>query len=234
MIIVKSKKSLLALTFIAFLGVSFGVSLRYLPAKKTFFSEFSGKTVIVDAGHGLPDGGTVGHSGTVEHEVNLKLSKKLSEVLEGRGFSVILTREGEESLAFSEDSTIREMKVADMKMRREIIDKSGADLFLSVHMNSYPNESVSGLRFFYSGNHPEVKSLAENMQGSISKLTGAKCYEVKQTPSDLYLMKNIPVPAVLAECGFLSNPGEEQKLNDEEYLSKLAWAMADAICEYFK
>lgn len=233
MIIVKTKKSLLALALIGFLSLMFGTSLRFISKRNTFFTKVHNITVIVDAGHGLPDGGAVGYAGTVEQEVNLKVAKKISEMLESYGFDIILTREEEKSLAFDEDSTIRQMKVTDMKMRREIIDKSNADLFISVHMNSFPDKSVSGIGFFYSKNHSEVLELAEKMQNNVGAVTGAKMQAVKPASDTLYLMKNIPVPAILAECGFLSNPSEEEKLNDDEYISKIAWAIADAITEYF-
>lgn len=234
MIVVKSKKSVLSLVFIAFLGVMFGVSLRFLPVRNTFFSRTEKRVIVVDAGHGLPDGGAVGVNGTVEQEINLKVSLKVAEVLKSKDFDVVLTREGEESLAFDEDSTIRHMKVEDMKKRRDIINESDADLFLSVHMNSFPDESAHGLRFFYAGNQPEIAELAEKMQDNVSRVSGAKPYAVKKVSENLYLMKDINVPAILAECGFLSNPEEEKKLNDDEYISKLAWALADAIGEYYK
>ena len=144
-----------------------------------------------------------------------------------------MTRTNHDSLATDSSSTIRQMKVEDMKKRKEIIKESKADLFISIHMNSYPDEKVSGLRFFYSEKHPKILNLAEQMQKEISKITEAKTYSVKTADKDLFLMKNTPIPAILAECGFLSNKDEEKKLNNKEYQAKIAWAIGEAIDKYY-
>ncbi len=234
MYIVKTKKELLLIALLIFLGISCGAVLRYSYSSATFRADrVSTKTVIVDAGHGMPDGGAVGAGGTIEQEINLEISKKTKEVLEGKGYRVIMTRDTEESLAKSEESTIRKMKIDDMKKRLDIMKNSDADLFISIHMNSYPDSSVNGLRLFYSGNHAEIKPLAEAIQKDISDITSAKAYAIKTADKDLFLMKNPPVPAILIECGFLTNPTEEKKLNDEEYQKKLSWAIADAIDAYY-
>lgn len=233
MFIVKTKKQIIWTALIAFLGISCGVLIRFSPIMGVFSAGKDVKTVVIDAGHGLPDGGTVGNGGTIEHEINLKIAKKTEEVFRGKGFVTVMTRDSEKSLAVDENSTIREMKVNDMKMRKEIIKDSDADIFISIHMNSYPDEDVSGLRLFYSANHPEIAELAEEIQERISDITGAKAYAVKTADKDLFLMKNPPVPSILIECGFLSNPAEEKKLSDEEYQSKIAWAIADAVEKYY-
>lgn len=235
MFIVRTKKQLISSALMIFLGICLGAVLRFSYILDTFRADREDiKTIIVDAGHGMPDGGTVGYSGTVEQEINLKISQKIKEVLEGKGYRVILTRADEDSLAKSDDETIRRMKVEDMHMRKKIMEKSDADLFISIHMNSYPDKSVNGLRFFYAANHPEIKELAEIIQGDISNITGAKAYAIKTADKDLFLMKNPPIPAILAECGFLTNPEEEKKLSDSDYQAKIAWAIGDALDKYYK
>jgi len=190
-------------------------------------------TVIVDAGHGLPDGGAVGVSGSIEQEINLDIALKLREVLEGKGIRVIMTREDQNGIWDSENGSIREKKVEDMNNRLRIMEESSADLFISIHMNSYPNHTTSGLRIFYDPNHEKVKPLAENIQYRIRDITGTNINLVKSADESLFLMKNSPIPAILVECGFLSNPQEEKKLQEEDYQSRLAWAMADAIEKYY-
>lgn len=190
-------------------------------------------TVIVDPGHGIPDGGAVGATGTIEQKINLAISQKLSTVLEGKGIKVVMTRSDESGLWTGDDKTIREMKVEDMHNRLKIMKKSKADLFLSIHMNYYKDQSASGLRVFYSANHEDIKSLAENIQSRMSDITGAGISVVKSADKKLFLMKNPPIPAILIECGFLSNPSEEKKLNDIDYQSRLAWAIADAVEKYY-
>lgn len=108
-----------------------------------------------------------------------------------------------------------------------------ADLFISIHMNSFENKSANGLHIFYSENHKEIEPLAKEIQNRIAKITGAKTHAVKYAEKSLFLMKNPPIPAILIECGFISNPEEEKKLNDEEYRSKIAWAIGEAIEKYY-
>lgn len=217
---------------VAVLGICAGSIIAY--------SAYSGKphsrgavTVVVDAGHGLPDGGAVGKGGTVEQEINISIAKKLAEVLTAKGIGVIMTRTDDAGIWTNENGTIREKKVEDMNNRLKIMKSSDADLFISIHMNSHTDSSASGLRIFYAASFDEIKPLAENIQLRMSDVTGAPTSVVKAADSKLFLMKKTPIPAILAECGFLSNPAEEKKLNDDAYRAKLAWAIADAVEKYY-
>ena len=190
-------------------------------------------SVIVDAGHGLPDGGAVGVSGSVEQEINLEIALKVQEVLEAKGVRVIMTRTDENGLWEDDDDSIRKKKITDMNKRLDIMKNSDAHLFISIHMNSFPNHSASGLRIFYAPNHKEIKPLAENIQARIKDITNANINIVKSADKSLFLMKNPPIPAILVECGFLSNANEEKKLQENDYQARLAWAIADAIEKYY-
>lgn len=233
MLIVKNKKQIIGFLITMILGISAGAALHFSGEPGTFSANGGGITILLDAGHGLPDGGAVGYRGTVEHEINLSIAKKTEEVLTAKGFLTVMTREGEEGLA-SGKGTIRQMKREDMKKRRDMMKDSGAKLFVSIHMNSYTDRTANGLRLFYAANHSEMSQLAELMQVRISEVTGARTYAVAAADEDLFLMKNPPIAAVLAECGFLSNPEEEALLKTEEYQAKIAWAIGDAIEEYYK
>ena len=195
------------------------------------FSQKPHFRVVVDAGHGAPDGGAVGALGSEEKDINLAIALKIQEILENRGVKVIMTRPGDSGIYDSSARTLHEMKVSDMHNRLRIINSSGADLFISVHMNSFTDSKTSGLHIFYSRSHPEAKTVAERIQDNISKLTGAKTHAVKTASDTLYLMKNPTPPAVLVECGFISNPEEEKLLNDEMYQSKIAFAISNAVLE---
>lgn len=232
MYIIGTRKQVVWGLILAIVGVATGAALHYAPESKTFHPG-NQITVVVDAGHGSPDGGTVGTAGTVEQKINLAIAKKLEEVLAGKGIQVIMTRDGDDGLQSPDTATIREMKREDMNKRLEIMKKSKADLFVSIHMNSFASENVKGLRLFYDKKHPEMQELAELMQKTMGEVTGADMKAVKTADERLFLMKNPPIPCILAECGFLSNPEEEKKLNDPEYQARLAWAIADAIGEYF-
>lgn len=203
---------------------------RKYSARPAFSGE--GLKIVLDAGHGSPDGGAVGVSGEEEKDINFAIVQKLYEILESRGYTVILTREGDSGLQEESADTIRKMKVSDMRRRREIIENSGADLFLSIHMNSFGDPKVSGLHIFYDKAHPEAEELAKAIQAKIGEVTGAATHTVKTADESLFLMKNSPIPAILAECGFMSNPDEEKKLRDEEYQAKIAWAIAEALERY--
>lgn len=118
-----------------------------------------------------------------------------------------------------------------MQKRREIISGSGADLVISIHMNSFTGSSANGLHVFYDKAHPEAEAAASAVQDSIASLTGAEPHAVKEAADNLYLMQSPSAPMILIECGFLSNPAEEQLLLTEEYRAKIAFAIANAICQ---
>ena len=205
------------------------IGAAYMTRSVPSFSNIGKYTVVLDAGHGAPDGGAVGANGTEEKDINLAITLKLREILESRGVRVIMTRSDDNSICDSDATTLHEMKVSDMHKRLRIINSSGADLFLSIHMNSFPDPTLSGLHIFFSRNHPEAETVAIAIQENISALTGAKTHAVKTASETLYLMKNPAPPAVLAECGFISNPDEEKLLLDDKYQSKIAFAIANAV-----
>lgn len=232
MYLILGRKKVLIICALLMSGLLFG-SVMVISLHAGAFTPDNTVKVIVDAGHGLPDGGAVGVGGTIEQAINLEIAKKVREVLEAKGISVIMTRETDYGLSTAKRATIREMKIEDMKKRMQIMKKSNADLFISIHMNSYNNEKAEGLRIFYSHNFEAVKPLAESIQARMSDVTGAKMSVVKTADTKLYLLKNPPVASILLECGFLSNPEEEKKLSSEDYQSRLAWAVADAIEKYY-
>lgn len=230
--IVVGKKTLILSLCTVFVSVFFVCGVLF--ASYSVFNNNKTPVIIIDAGHGEPDGGAVGVNGTVEKDINLSISKKIEEVLEGKGISVIMTRTGDSGLFEKRDGSLREKKREDMNTRLSIMKKSGADLFISIHMNSFESPKANGLHVFYASNHEEIRPLAENIQERIANITGAEAHAVKTADKNLFLMKNPPIPSVLVECGFISNPVEEKKLNDEDYQARIAWAVAEATEEYFE
>lgn len=193
------------------------------------FSRGRVPVIVVDCGHGEPDGGAVGANGTLEKDVNLAIGLKLREILESRGAYVIMTRTDDNAIYDSDAETIHEMKVSDMHNRLKIINDSNADLFISIHMNAFTNAKSNGLHVFYSANHPEAAEIAAKIQTEIADITGAAAHEVKAASEKLFLMKNPKPMSILVECGFISNPQEEQKLITDEYQSRIAFGIAEAI-----
>lgn len=228
-----SKKTVGSCVLMISIGIITGIGLRFYSSSHVnpTFAGAEEFTVICDAGHGEPDGGAVGANGTLEKDINLAITLKLQEVLESSGINVILTRTGDSGLHGGIGS-IRGMKLTDMHKRLEIINNSNADLFLSVHMNSFSDKSVSGVHVFYGEKYESVKPLAEKIMDNTAAVSGAQRHDVKAAEKTLYLIKNSNIPSVLVECGFLSNPDEEKKLNDETYQSKLAWAIGKSIIQY--
>lgn len=218
-----------SLFFLLFLIAGIAAAVLFNGGASPAFSRRGEFSVVLDAGHGAPDGGAVGVTGTEEKDINLDIVLKLQEILESRGAKVILTRTGDSGIYDSSAETIHDKKVSDMRNRREIINSSGADLFISIHMNSFGDSSSNGLHVFYARNHPESETIAAAIQDSVAAVTGAKTHAVKTASDSLFLMKDPVPPAILVECGFISNPEEERLLNTDEYRAKIAFAIANAV-----
>lgn len=210
--------------------------LTFTLYKSTAKPAFTGKktyTVIIDAGHGLPDGGTSGASGICESEINLKISEKISAKLKEKCYNVIMTRETAEGI-YEEGNTIKAKKLSDMHKREKIMNSSAADIFISIHMNYFTDPSVSGAQVFYSGNMDESIRLAESIREKIVPLYEKNDRILKKAPDGVYLMKKASIPSCLVECGFLSNAENEALLLTDDYQEKFAEAVVLGIEEYFK
>lgn len=191
------------------------------------------QTVIIDAGHGGDDGGAIGIDGTVEKDINLDIALKLEKLLKFYGFDVIMTRT--EDIMTCDDGldSLRKRKVSDIHNRFDVLEKNPDAVFISIHQNKFEDNSQHGTQVFYSGNNDESKLLAESIQNSIaSVLQPDNSRVVKKSGSGIYLLYHAKLPAVLVECGFISNPAEVKKLNDENYRMKIAILIADGLIKY--
>lgn len=185
-------------------------------------------TIIIDAGHGGKDPGKVGSSGTLEKDINLQIALYLKEILKAQDINVLMTREEDKELTTNETNR----KISDMKERLSLIQKSNADLVISIHQNSYTSTNVYGAQCFYHTDSAEGKQLAAIIQNQIITSTNqTKIREIKSN-NDYYLLKHSPVPTVIVECGFLSNPEEEKLLLTETYQRNIAWAIHLGIIQY--
>ena len=183
----------------------------------------------MDAGHGGDDPGKIGVNDALEKEINLEIAKKLKLLFETEGIIVVMTREEDKGLY---DESARNHKVQDMQRRCEIIDESGAALVVSIHQNSYTTEGVKGAQVFYYGQSEGGKELAETIQNSlILRLDPANTRSAKANES-YYLLKKTTIPAVIVECGFLSNWEEAERLVTEVYQEKAAWAVFMGVMQY--
>ena len=120
-----------------------------------------------------------------------------------------------------------------MNERKKLANEEGADLFVSIHQNSFPQENVKGAQVFYYGDSPESKRLAECVQNRLKEVDKNNTREAKPN-KDYYLLKKTSVPSIIVECGFLSNEEESNRLKSEEYQEKIAWAVYLGILDYYR
>ena len=190
--------------------------------------------IIVDAGHGGEDGGAQSADGVLEKDINLSVANKVNLLLKTLGFETKMTRT-DDTLRYDEScSTQREKKVSDIRYRYELMEKTPNAVFLSIHQNYYGESRYHGAQVFYSAKQPESEILAESLQRSIvHTLQPENERAIKPCGSEVYLIYNAEIPAVMVECGFLSNPQEAEKLNDENYQTALSLCIVQGILDYF-
>jgi len=194
------------------------------------------RTVIVDAGHGGEDPGKVSsYSDLKEKDLNLAIAFKLKHILENNGYNVIMTRE-EDKLTYEEGTTnIYDKRKQDLTRRKKIMDESGADIVVSIHMNSFTDPIYYGAQTFYPPNSEESLRLATCIQNSLRENVDKSNKRQPQLKDPtIVILSNLKTPTTIVECGFLSNAAEEKKLGTEEYQQKLAEAIFKGIEAYFK
>ena len=191
----------------------------------------SGRTVVIDAGHGGVDGGAESAGGLVEKEVTLKLAFQLRDYLQQAGAFVVMTREGDYDLARPETRGFSRRKTEDLLARADILRKADADLFLTIHLNSTPSSRWRGAQTFYYPGREDSRRLAVFIQEELRGMLGNTTRQANTAPT-IYLLKTSPVPAALVEVGFLSNPDEARLLADPEYQRKVAAAIYRGVLRF--
>lgn len=186
-------------------------------------------TVVIDAGHGGFDSGKVGVDGTLEKEVNLSIAKKLEKLLRQADVQVIMIRSDDRGLY---EETSDNKKRQDMTNRVKLINEANADCVVSIHQNSYPEESVDGAQVFYYTGSKDGEALAALIQQNLISRADPSNHRIQKSNNSYYLLKNAASPMVIVECGFLSNRDESKKLVDDAYQQKLAWAIHMGILQY--
>ena len=186
--------------------------------------------VVVDPGHGGPDGGADGVRGENEKTLNLSVAKKTASFLKLHGVDVVMTRENDVWLA---DEDAKHKKHSDVENRVKIGASSGADAFVSIHMNSYPLESCSGLQVFYGKKDGKSGVLAEKITSLVREKLQPGNRRIPKEDPGIYVLENAAGTAVLVECGFISNYDEAALLNDAAYQDKLAFVIAEAVFSFF-
>lgn len=197
--------------------------------------ETAGYTVVLDAGHGGEDGGAVGQldgKEVYEKHLNLAVTMLLRDLLIADGVQVVMTRE-EDVLLYDRNVDYEgRKKVLDLAARLAVGQATENAMFVSIHMNAFPQTQYKGLQVYYSPNHPQSQTLATAMQSKVTAhLQPDNTRNIKRAGSEIHLLEHLDCPAVLVECGFLSNPEDCAALCDEAYQQRLAFLLFCAIRE---
>lgn len=191
----------------------------------------SGKTIVIDPGHGGPDGGAVGKDNTEEKGISLTVAKKLQSYLQQSGALVYLTREEDKDLAADDTTGLSRRKAEDIRNRMEFIHDKNADFFITVHLNALPSTKWSGAQTFYYPKFDESRHLAKMVQAEIIR----NLENTTRSPlaiNGMYLLKHAEIPGALVEIGFLSNETERELLKQEDYQQKMAASIYEGILRF--
>lgn len=192
------------------------------------------KIILIDPGHGGFDGGAKSKSGVIEKDINLQISLKLKDYLEKKGYKVYLTRDSDQGLE-QKGSTIKEKKREDLKKRTDLKGETKCDVFISIHQNMFPQSKCFGAQVWHSSNEMS-KSLADYVQESIKEVVKDNNKRVSKPAGDSYLILRDKYEggSILVECGFLSNPEEEKRLQTEDHQNLIVEGISLGIDRYFE
>ena len=183
------------------------------------------KIIVIDAGHGGWDPGKVGKGDIIEADINIAIAKDLQILLDLAGATVFLTR--------AEDVALGDTKNTDLAARTAMPTEMKADIFISIHQNAYHTSKVHGAQTFYYGDSEKSKQLAEAIQARLRSFLDTENRKDAKADESYYLLKKTAGPAVIVECGFLTNDAEAAKLSREDYQEKVAWGIYLGILDYF-
>lgn len=191
----------------------------------------SGKIILLDPGHGGPDGGA-GTGETLEKDIALKISLKLRDYLQEQGALVVMTRDSDTDLADPDTRGYSRRKVEDLKKRLKMINDSDNDFFISLHLNAIPSSQWRGAQTFYAPQHEENAKAAKFIQEELRK--NLENTDRKAKPiNNVYILDHAKKPGALVEVGFLSNPVERENLKKDAYQEKVADSIYRGVLRYF-
>lgn len=180
-------------------------------------------TLVLDAGHGGFDGGAVSPNGVTEQQINLSIVYKVRDLAGLFGQSSVLTRPDDQALDYEAGRSVRENKAADIRARARICEQTEQPIFISIHLNKFEQSQYFGAQVFYGAADPDSKVLAEAIQTALKDgIDNGNTRVAKPAGDTIYLMRHLTCPALIVECGFLSNPEEETRLCEDTYQTQLA------------
>ena len=190
------------------------------------------RCVVIDAGHGGEDGGTSSASGILEKDLNLAVAFALRDLLEAAGIPCVMTRT-EDKLLYDRGVNFQGRKKAlDLAARSTVAASTEDCLLVSIHMNAFPAPRYDGMQVWYSAADPRSREIATSIQSLATTLMPDNRRKPKEAGSNIYLLDRASCPAVLVECGFLSNPTEAERLADQDYQYGLATVILSGILPY--
>lgn len=189
----------------------------------------NGTVILLDPGHGGVDPGKIGVHNEKEKDLNLSIACKIRTLLTQAGYRVFMTRDSDMGLYSETDSN---KKIADLKNRCKMAEETNPALLVSIHQNSYSSAAIKGAQVFYFSGSENGKEAAELLQESLIRLADPQNTRQAKANDNYYLLKHCLCPAVIVECGFLSNEEEASKLSSEEYQDTLASAIVSGINAY--
>ncbi|SDH59410.1 N-acetylmuramoyl-L-alanine amidase [Desulfosporosinus hippei] len=224
----KRRKILIGLVLTFFVAVTLAVGFRGQD-QEIWSWTLGDRVVVIDAGHGGVDPGAVGISKVLEKDITLGVSKRLQVLVQQSGAKAVMVREDDRDLGTSQGLLKR--KREDLAQRIQLAMDTQAEVYLSIHANSFPDPKLTGAQTFYHSDSPEGKLLAQFIQQELNSMTNTK--RVAKGNQDIYVLKKAKQAAVTVELGFLSNLQEEQLLTNPEYQQKLAIAIFQGLSIYF-
>ena len=228
--------------FLSFLCMCFILTLSFVrkidqtPAKTQIVSSSleSKPIIIIDCGHGGEDGGAVSQSGLLEKDINLEIGLILEKLFLQSGFDVYMIRSTDKAIYDNNAESLREKKVSDIHNRSKIANSDQRNILISIHQNQFEDSKYSGAQVFYSKNTESSKILAENIRLAIKGLIQSDNErQCKAADSNIYILDKSNVPAVLVECGFLSNVKEAERLSDLYYREQISFAIFAGFLEFY-
>lgn len=200
------------------------------------FNEENKVCFVIDAGHGGEDAGAVAPDGTTEKDLNLEIASLLKVVLELNGASVVMTRDSDTLLYdYYHDLTdyTGQKKVYDLKNRLKIAEEQENSIYVGIHMNKFAESKYSGLQIYYSPNNEQSYTIAADIKNTVTKhLQPSNKRPLKRGDSSIYILNRATIPAVLIECGFLSNENELELLKSRDYQKSLALNLFASLVKY--
>lgn len=216
--------------FLVYLMIIFSVLavVHWCNCAVTVFAEKSppirSGVVVIDPGHGGVDGGAISCTGVPESKINLEISICLNDLLHFLGHETKMIR-NEDISVYTSGNTIAQKKISDLKERVRIVNNIENAILLSIHQNKFTDSRYSGIQVFFS-DAKESQKLAEELQRAFLKYLKHSGNRKEKKSNGIYLMEHIHCPAILVECGFLSNPEEEARLRNKEYQQKICSIIA--------